>query len=88
MSSTRRKEWGGWRYDYEEGKIATLTYAPAADYWIPVGSIKTAHEILDWIVQVSQKNWANSDVLAGLVHALDDVLNIQANFCPSGQEPP
>jgi hypothetical protein len=42
-------------------------------------------DVLDWIAQVGKKNYADDAVLAGLVRALDDVLDVQANLCSFGR---
>ncbi len=84
---TTYPEWHGWVLTTEDEKTSTLTYEDAGDYWIPLG-LKTSAEVLDWIVQVSQKTWATNGCIAGLVRALDAYLNLQANFCGSGIEQP
>ena len=81
------KEWHGWVLEQEDGPASqVLIYPPAGDYWVPVGQLKTSAQVLDWIVQISQKTWATAPVLSGLVLALDALLNLQANFCGSGIE--
>jgi hypothetical protein len=40
--------------------------------------------VLDAIMQVAGKSWADDARLAGLVHALDDILHPQANLCSGG----
>lgn len=81
------KEWNGWVLEEDGGPTTvTLSYPPAADYWIPVGQLRTSAQVLDWVVQISQKNWATDACLGGLVLALDAILNLQANFCGSGIE--
>jgi hypothetical protein len=40
--------------------------------------------VLDWIIQVAEKTWADDATVAGLVRALDDVLHPQAHLCSMG----
>lgn len=78
--------WGGWELWQSKEEPTLLQYNRAANYWIPIDDLKTSAQVLDWIAQVKQKSWAGDSCLAGLVRALDDCLNLQANFCGSGIE--
>jgi hypothetical protein len=78
---SNRSPWGPWalnRATYALGHTGDI------DYWIDLDSCTTSAEVLDWIAQISHKTWADDATLAGLVRALDDVLNLQAHLCPSG----
>jgi hypothetical protein len=75
--------WGPWtlnpaNYTLELGPDGCL-------YWVDLEDCDTAAQVLDWIAQVARKTWADDTTLAGLVRALNDVLNLQSSLCPSGQ---
>jgi hypothetical protein len=42
-------------------------------------------ETLDWIAQVAGKSWATDRIIADLVCALGDMLDLQANMCSMGE---
>jgi PleD family two-component response regulator len=42
--------------------------------------------VLDWIMQVAKKSWADDEILASLVQALGYVLRPQATLCRLGKE--
>lgn len=44
--------------------------------------------MLDIIMQIVGKTWADDAALAGLVHALDDILAPQENICSWGKDTP
>ncbi len=46
------------------------------------------HDVLDWIAQVTGKRWADAEVLAGLLHALNDLLHIQGKILGSPRRTP
>ena len=58
----------------------------AGDYEIPLEECRTSAHVLDWIMQVLGKNWANDSVVAGLAHAFDAVLRPQKMMCSFGKE--
>lgn len=84
-----RPDWGPWVLRADN---MTLEVWPDGDhycaYYVDLEECLTSAEVLDHIAQVSQKRWAECDprVIAGLVTALDDVLNLQANLCPCGRD--
>lgn len=41
-------------------------------------------EVLDYLAQMAGKRWATPEVIAGLLIALDDVLNLQVHLCSFG----
>ncbi|WP_345390935.1 hypothetical protein [Haloechinothrix salitolerans] len=55
------------------------------DYYVDLERCTTSAEVLDWIAQVAEKPWANDEVLAGLVRALNDVLAPQEHLCSRGK---
>ena len=74
--------WEAWRV---EASNYTLTHA-MWDYYVDLEECCSSAEVLDWIAQVAHKGWASPSVLAGLVHALDDVFDVQARFCSGGRD--
>lgn len=78
----RRGDWGPWRLD-----PATYVLYPIGSYRYEVDleDCTTSAQVLDWLSQVAGKSWADDATLAGLVRAIDDVLNPQACLCSCGQ---
>lgn len=77
-------KWNGWKLRKGGG----LEY-PAYDggvYPIDICGCTSSAGVLDKICQVSHKIWADDACLAGLVRALDEILNSQANLCSGGQD--
>lgn len=76
------RDWGPWALDTE---VAVL-YLDAEDigYSFDLTDYTTSARVLDLVAQVGHKNWADDAVLAGLVRALDDLLNVQHTLCSSG----
>jgi hypothetical protein len=62
--------------DYEEGD----------DYEVDLDTCTSSAEILDWIMQIAGKIWADDACLSGLVRALNGILDLQCTVCPHGQD--
>ena len=75
-----------WIYNTEDSYLELYNEPGKPLYKIDLERCKTSAEILDWIVQVSQKTWGTDAVLAGLVRKLDEVLNLQGSLCGQGLE--
>jgi hypothetical protein len=80
--------WNGWRL-----KGTRLSYRPFPDrmYAYPIDlecQCTTSARMLDIIMQVAGKTWADDACLAGLIRALDHILRPQANLCSSGIDKP
>jgi len=77
----RRGDWGPWRLDR-----ATRVLYPVKPYRyeVDLDDCTTSAQVLDWIIQVAEKTWADDATIAGLIRALDDVLHPQAHLCSSG----
>jgi hypothetical protein len=58
--------------------------SPQGEYPIDVDRMRSSSAVLDLIMRVCKKDWATKACLAGLVHALNDVLQPQANLCSGG----
>jgi hypothetical protein len=82
---TRYATWGPWLLDPE---YLTLQWADEGNcmYEVDLERCLTSAAVLDWIAQVCQKLWADDYVVAGLVHALDDVLHLQSTLCGCGMD--
>lgn len=65
-----------WRY-----KPQTCTLEWNQHYEIDLERCRTAAQVLDWIMQVAGKAWVTDKCLAGLVHALDELLHPQETMC-------
>lgn len=77
--------WGPWRLNTRTVELVYETSThPRIRYAVDLERCRTSAEMLDWIMQVSGKLWADDAVLAGLVHALNGLLNPQGNLCPGG----
>jgi hypothetical protein len=73
-------DWGPWRLDVEHLAL----YMDGNDYWVDLADCLTSARVLDKVIQISGKAWADDALIAGLIRALDDVLDPQANLCPFG----
>jgi hypothetical protein len=75
--------WGGWRLD---GELCLWypAYPGGGAYPVDIERFTTSAVVLDLIMQVAKKDWADDKCLAGLVRALNDILQPQANLCSCG----
>ena len=64
-----------WGADYGQGIV----------YQIDLEQCHTTGKVLDFIIQVGKKTWATPEILAGLVMQLEAYLDLQGNFCGSGE---
>jgi hypothetical protein len=83
--------WNGWRLeDWGKGVLGGwhLVYPAYAGggYPIDIERFTTSAEMLDLVMQVARKGWATDVCLAGLVRALNDILQPQANLCTCGTD--
>jgi hypothetical protein len=76
--------WGNWRLNASN---YTLEYYKAGNWWYEVDleQCSNSAQVLDWIFQVSKKQWLSPTGLADLVKALDAVLDPQARLCSFGK---
>ncbi len=77
----QKPKWHPWTFNR-----SNLTLEHPNSYWVDLERCNTSAEMLDWIFQVNTKGWATPEVIAGLVHALRDLLHPQANLCSMGVE--
>ena len=73
--------WGTWQL------TKNLSLELKGDHWYEVDLERclSSAEILDWIVQIQKKSWVTPKIIYDLIQALDDILDIQGNFCSSGK---
>ncbi len=51
------------------------------DYQFPIDELTDSAHALDWIYQIAAKSWADDRVIAGLIRAIHDIHDPQANIC-------
>lgn len=85
MERRTRSDWGPWVLEPDTRVLALYSEHGNHVYEIDLDGCTTSAAILDWLCQVTGKVWATDDVLAGLVRALDDVLQPQGNLCGWGR---
>jgi hypothetical protein len=73
--------WGGW---HRRGKRA-LVYR-RDEYEVDLITCTSSAEVLDWVAQVAQKDWATTDCVGGLCRAFDDIFNLQSTLCGCGHD--
>jgi hypothetical protein len=72
-------KWGKWNLEKEN-----FTLNHKNGYEIDLEELDTSAEVLDWICQVADKEWADEKCIADLVKAFIDILDPQANLCSGG----
>lgn len=70
-------DWGPWQLDIEHFVLR------AGNYEVDLEKCLDSAQVLDWILQVGTHH-PDDATLAGLVRALDDVLNPQKHLCSFG----
>lgn len=80
----RETWWGGWTLQKSNYTLQLHDMHGNWRYEIDLERCLSSAQVLDWIMQVSMKQWATPQVVAGLVRALDEVLYPQANLCSGG----
>lgn len=84
----RRRDWGGWLLDAESFTLHLPFDAARPDdgdlYWVALEECGDCAEVLDKVVQITNKTWATDRILGGLLRALDDVLHLQSSLCSFG----
>ena len=89
MKFTKTK-WGKWIWNPPATTISIKTYYEPMgyeySYEVDSGRCNNCAEILDWIVQFRIKIWTTAADIGYLIEALDDLLDLQGNFCSGGEE--
>ena len=78
------QDWGGWKLDGCE--LAYPVYGGGGEYPVDLTRFTSSAQVLDMIMQVAGKKWATDKCVAGLVRALDDLLQPQAHLCSGGSD--
>lgn len=75
------RKWGRW--EFIERNLTLLLRGSReygnSEYEIDLERCLSSQRVLDYICQIHEKIWADNDVLANLVRALDRCLNLQKN---------
>ena len=79
------KQWGNWHLCDDTPELELRV---GFRYAIPLETCTSTAQILDWIFQIHEKNpdYAKEYDLAGLIAALNDIFQPQANCCSWGEE--
>lgn len=75
------RDWGPWRLD-----TRTWVLYPVRPYRYEVDleQCLTSAQVLDRVMQIAAKTWADDELIGGLIRALGDVLRPQVNLCSFG----
>jgi hypothetical protein len=81
--------WNGWRLDPAKMLLRLCADDGWSPYYIDVLTCWHSAGVLDWLVQLSGKNWGpdfdTGKVTVGMLLAVDDILHLQATVCSWGQ---
>jgi hypothetical protein len=86
--------WNGWRLeDWGEPDFEGVIPCPGGwnlvcvemGYPVDLTRFQSSAVVLDIIMQVAKKGWGTDACIAGLVRALNDLLDPQANLCSGGE---
>jgi hypothetical protein len=80
----RKTQWGNWKLDRT---AQTLDHA-VESYFVPLGDMRSAAAMLDWIFQLQQKTWVTPQDISDFLEALDDIFHPQHTMCGGGVERP
>jgi len=80
--------WGSWKLGAQN---ALFCYEPEGKYenpvfWIDLEKLSSSATVLNHVFEVVNKKWANAEVLANLLWALEDIFNPQRNICTGGTD--
>jgi hypothetical protein len=82
--------WYGWHLIDAQGEFPHLKHDTLilGGYDINLLTMTSSAQMLDWIFQVAPRTTGSlegSEILAGLIQALDDIFKPQANLCSWGK---
>lgn len=86
-------DWGPWRLYLPTLVLVLLGEMEQHDagetfayerYEVDLEQCLNSAQVLDWIMQITKKGWADDATVAGLARAINDVLDPQAHLCSSG----
>lgn len=75
-------KWGQWELDT---KNMCLLHS-IEKYEVPLDTIDSSAVIADSIFQVFGKTWTDKETIYDLIHAFEDILKPQANYCSFGKD--
>ncbi len=75
-----------WRFNRKTQTLQLFGPRGNRRYCVGLRSCRTSAGVLDWIMQIAKKPWADDPILAGLVRDMNRLLNPQANLCSCGIE--
>jgi hypothetical protein len=78
--------YGPWHYDPDRLVLTHVAENGATGYELDPEECTSSAKTLDLIAQVASKTWGSAADVGHLVHALDDLLGLQANLCPCGTD--
>ena len=81
----REEMWRNQAWEYDS-RVLVLRHKNRPRYEVDLERCCTPGQVLNWIVQIKKKIWADDKVLADLIRALDDCLNLQGNMCSGGSQ--
>lgn len=73
--------WGNWKL---VGDFLCYRRKGMGEYAICLRELDSSAEFLDWIYQLKKKGWTTPDDIWNLLHALDEIFNVQGSVCSSG----
>jgi len=71
-----------WRLNLDE----FLLELEDGTYEVALDDCRTSAEVLDWITQIAAKSWGTDAIVAGLVRALEVLIEPQTHLCSDGEE--
>ncbi|HZD66147.1 MAG TPA: hypothetical protein VE152_08625 [Acidimicrobiales bacterium] len=88
MTILTSPEWGPWELELEAFALAVDLEAGGSSYRYEVDlkACTSSAQVLDWLGELAGKAWADDRTVAGLVRALNDLLDLQTTLCPWGQD--
>ena len=84
-SQLKSGKWGPWQLTASRPAALEIVEGRGGGYWVNLEKCTTSAHVLDWIIQVSLKNWATPEVMYHLIRAIRDLLDPQATLCSRGQ---
>ena len=84
LSSSAEGDWGPWILDADAG-VLVYHDGQADEYTISLLTCHDSARVLDWMMQVAAKTWADTVTTGGLVAAINDILHPQGNLCSAGR---
>ncbi|MBU1743259.1 MAG: hypothetical protein KKC37_17120 [Proteobacteria bacterium] len=74
-----------WVLDRDSYSIVAK-YEDEEVYELDLEDFTCSAAVLDWLIQISNKNWCSNRALGSLVRSLDLIFDFQSGFCSSGVE--